>query len=128
MKYKFSYTIVPIESIFDVDENLLDLRQPTDEEKKQFDDDKKNDFENHTKLPEIFEQEAKNKYIEIVNIEEKRKRFNELIECLPIESCFREDMIFYFKKIIISQFCLRYNFKKALFGTTSHKVATQLLG
>ena len=37
-------------------------------------------------------------------------------------------MIFNFKKIIISQFCLRYNFKKALFGTTAHKVGTLLLG
>ena len=31
------------------------------------------------------------------------------------------------KRILISEFCLKYNFKKALFGTNSHKVATQLL-
>lgn len=57
----------------------------------------------------------------------KRTRFCSLIETLPIESCFREDLIFYMKRILISEFCLKYNFKKALFGTNSHKVATQLL-
>jgi len=50
-----------------------------------------------------------------------------MIECLPIESSFREDLIFYLKRIVISWFCLKYNFKKALLGTTSQKVATALL-
>jgi tRNA(Ile)-lysidine synthase TilS/MesJ len=31
------------------------------------------------------------------------------------------------KKLIISSFCLKYNFKKALFGLNSHNIATQLL-
>ena len=50
-----------------------------------------------------------------------------MIECLPIESSFREDLIFYLKRMIIAKFCLTHNFKKALLGTNSHKVATDLL-
>lgn len=30
----------------------------------------------------------------------------------------------YFKKWLIVDFALKYNFKKILFGTTGHKVAT----
>lgn len=33
----------------------------------------------------------------------------------------------YFKRWLIVDFALKYNFKKILFGTTGHKVATQLL-
>lgn len=50
-----------------------------------------------------------------------------MVECLPIESCFREDLISHLKRMIISSFCLTYNFKKALLGTNAHKVASDLL-
>jgi cytoplasmic tRNA 2-thiolation protein 2 len=50
-----------------------------------------------------------------------------LIEALPTTSNFREDIILYFKRWIIAEFALKYNFKKVLFGTTGHKVATNLL-
>lgn len=49
------------------------------------------------------------------------------MESLPTDSNFREDLIFYLKKWIIADFALKYNFKKVLFGTSGHKVATQLL-
>lgn len=49
------------------------------------------------------------------------------METLPTSSNFREDLILYFKRWIIVDFALRYNFKKILFGTTGHKVATNLL-
>ena len=70
----------------------------------------------------------KDKYIEVQDKLDKRKQFKDMIECIPIESSFREDMIFYLKRILISEFCLKYNFKKALFGVDSHKVASKLLG
>ena len=70
--YKFSYTIVPIESIFDIDSDLLDMRRPTEEEQKLLDDEKKKDFDNHTLLPEIFENEARNRVMEVEELAMKR--------------------------------------------------------
>ena len=126
-RYEFSYTILPIEAIFDADIELLDLRTPTPEEQKALEEEKQNDYQHHSTLAENFN-EIKDQVIEIPDVDQKRKHFKELIECLPIESSFREDLIFYLKRILISEFCLKYNFKKALFGTNSHKVASQLLG
>ena len=37
-------------------------------------------------------------------------------------------MISYLKKQLLSYYALKYNFKKILFGTNSHKVAANLLG
>lgn len=122
-KYQFTYSIVPIESIFDVE---FDLKQPTAEERQKFDEEKQRDYETHTTLAESFEA-VKNVHVDIAGIEEKRTRFKKMIECLPIESCFREDLIFYMKRMIIADFCLTHNFKKVLLGTNSHKVASDLL-
>mmetsp|Transcript_1876 Transcript_1876/g.2586 ORF Transcript_1876/g.2586 Transcript_1876/m.2586 type:complete len:251 (+) Transcript_1876:463-1215(+) len=123
--YKFSYTILPLEHIFNVEPELMNFKQPTPDEKKILEEEKKNDFDNHTVLSETF-LEVKDKIVEIPQREQKTNRFQALIECLPVESSFREDMIFFLKKLIISEFALKYNFKKILLGTTSHKVATHL--
>ena len=64
--------------------------------------------------------------MEVEDREGKRKRMEQLMQCLPVESCFREDLILFFKKLIMADFALNFNFKKLLLGTTSHKVATQL--
>jgi len=114
---------VPIEAAFNAD---FDLKAPTPEEQKQLDEEKKSDLENHATMSEAFE-EVKNNIMPTDDIMEKRERLCKMIECLPIESSFREDLIFYLKRIVISWFCLKYNFKKALLGTTSQKVATALL-
>jgi cytoplasmic tRNA 2-thiolation protein 2 len=68
-----------------------------------------------------------NKEVQVSDIEGKRKRIIEILECLPSISNFREDLILYFKRWIIVDFALTFNFKKILFGTTGHKVASQLL-
>ena len=125
-KYGFTYTIIPIEAIYDVSPEIVDLKTPSQEELKTLEEEKKQDYENHTALPDNFE-EVKDKVLDYPDLEKKRAQFDKLIQTLPIESCFREDLIFYMKRILISEFCLKYNFKKALFGTNSHKVATQLL-
>jgi len=65
--------------------------------------------------------------VEVADLEEKRQRMKVLFECLPTTSNFREDLVLYFKRWIIVDFALRYNFKKILFGATGHKVATNLL-
>lgn len=49
------------------------------------------------------------------------------MESLPTESNFREDLVLYLKRWLLSEFGLKYNFKKILLGTTGHKLATQLL-
>jgi hypothetical protein len=95
----------------------------TPEQKAKLGEEKKNDYENHTIMPDQFE-EVKNVSVEIENMDDKRTRFRKLLDTLPTESSFREDLIFYFKRILISEFSLKYNFKKALLGTNSHKVAT----
>jgi hypothetical protein len=71
--------------------------------------------------------EISNKYFETPDKEEKRQKIQAMLNCLPTISNFREDLIMYFKRWIIVNFALKYNFKKLLFGTTGHKVATQLL-
>ena len=106
---------MPIEAAFNAD---FDLKIPTPEEQKQLDEEKKSDLENHATMSAEFE-EVKNNTMPVENLLEKRERFCKMIECLQIESSFREDLIFYLKRIVISWFCLKYNFKKALLGTTS---------
>jgi len=127
-KYKFTYTIVPIEAVFDILPASLDVRMPSPQEKEQLLQERKMDEANHATQDDQLFETVKNKHMEIEDLEAKRERFKALISSLPIESSFQEDLIFYLKKLMISDFCLRYNFKKALFGTTSHNVATQLLG
>lgn len=40
-KYGFTYTIIPIEAIFDVSPEILDLKAPTKEEQKNLEEEKK---------------------------------------------------------------------------------------
>ena len=68
----------------------------------------------------------KNKIVEVNDIDAKRRNLAELINSVPKESSFREDLIFSLKKHVIVSFALTYNFKKVLLGTTSHKVACHL--
>ena len=51
----------------------------------------------------------------------------DLLNTLPTESNFREDLVLYLKRWLLSDFALKNNFKKILLGTTGHKVAVQLL-
>jgi len=46
--YGFSYTIIPLEMVYDVCPKLVDLKLPTKEQKAKFLEEKKNDFDNHT--------------------------------------------------------------------------------
>lgn len=69
-------------------------------------------------------EEVSCKVIEVENLESKRKAIRDLMDILPTTSNFREDLILYYKRWIIVDFALRFNFKKILFGTTGHKVAT----
>lgn len=77
-------------------------------------------------MPENQEQ-IQNQTLSFPGILEAREQLKQLIKSLPTHSNFREDLILYLKKWVISWFALKYNFKKVLLGTSGHKVATQLL-
>ena len=51
-----------------------------------------------------------------------REHLSKLIESLTAP--FAADLCFYLKKWIIADFCLTFNFKRVLFATTGHKIAT----
>ena len=63
-RYKFTYTIVPIEAIFDINSYLVDMRTPTEEEQKKIDSDKENDFKNHTEFSDSLK-DVTNKHIQV---------------------------------------------------------------
>ena len=67
-----------------------------------------------------------NKTIEINNLEEKQARLKALLDCIGPAS-FRSDMVFFLKRWLMSDFCLRYNFKRIFVGSSAHKTATNLL-
>ena len=49
-KYKFSYTIIPLEAIFDLDAQRVSVKAPGEEELKALEEEKKQDFDHHTQL------------------------------------------------------------------------------
>ena len=67
-KYGFTYTIIPIEAIFDVSPEILDLKTPSQEEMKTLEEEKKQDYEHHTALPENFE-EVKDQLLDCPDID-----------------------------------------------------------
>jgi len=124
-RYSFTYTIVPLESVFDIDlaaNAALDMRIADPETVQQIEEEKKQD-----ELVHAVQSADLSSMVEVADIEAKRQRIRELFKCLPTTSNFREDLVLYFKRWIIVNFALRYNFKKILFGATGHKVATNLL-
>lgn len=55
-KYNFTFTVVPLEAIFDVQSEVVELKQPSAEQKLKLEEEKKNDFDHHTELDqELFE-------------------------------------------------------------------------
>lgn len=126
-KYKFTYTIVPLERVFDIDIgslSTLDMRV-ADDASHLIEEEKKQDEISHA--TPVGLESISCKTVDVENLTHKRETLQKLMECLPSTSNFREDLILYFKRWIIVEFALRYNFKKILFGTTGHKVATNLL-
>ena len=67
-KYGFTYTIIPIECIYDVSAEIVDLKTPSQEELKSLEEEKKQDYQNHTALPDNFE-EVKNKVLDCPDLE-----------------------------------------------------------
>ena len=45
-----------------------------------------------------------------------------------VEPSFQADLVFCLKKLILTDFCLRFNFKRLVLATTGHGIASKLLG
>ena len=123
-RYGFTYTVVPLEAVYDVSPEL-DLRRSDPEELLKLEEEKKLDEANHATPSN--QEEILNIVVDVSDLEAKRQRLRGLIQSLPADSSFREDLILYLKRWVIADFALRFNFKKVLLGTSGHKVATQLL-
>lgn len=76
------------------------------------------DADNHATYGEGFEA-VKNKVLAVEDLEMKRANLQAMLKSLPTEASFRESLVFNLKRLLISDFALRYNFKKVLFGTNA---------
>ena len=64
--------------------------------------------------------------VEVDALREKQARLKELIGCIG-PAGFKADLVLFLKKWVMSDFALKYNFKRVFMATTAHKTATQLL-
>ena len=109
--YKFNLTIVPLESVYDI--NL-------DTENVIVDDLESDKYKNSGSQLTPFPHE-----IEVVELVDKTQKLQKLLQTL--DSGFAADLVYYLKKWIIADFCLKHDFKRVFLGTSGHKVASQLL-
>jgi len=123
-RYNFTYTVLPLEVVYDISSDL-DLKLVDTDTLAKLEEEKKQDELVHSKP--LNEGDILNKVIDTPDLLLKRQRLANLIKSLPKESNFREDLILYLKRWVIADFALMYNYKKVLLGTSGHKVATQLL-
>ena len=112
-KYQFPYTIVPLESVFDIKQDML------------------NDTASQEELDSVVYKTLHqdlliNGCIEVGDLEAHRAQLQKLVGSL--DASFAADLCFFLKKQLIAIFCLDYNFKRVLLATTGHSVATQLIG
>ena len=112
VKYNFTYTILPLEQIYDVKLEALN--------------DRATDLDSNPKYKQFADNLPTNQTLECEDIETKRNQLLSMFESL--EPSFAADIALYLKKWLISNFALTYNFKRVLLATSGHKIATQLLG
>lgn len=60
--------------------------------------------------------------IDVVNLSYKTEKLQKLLKTL--NSAFAADLVFYLKKWLIADFCMKHSFKKVLLGTSGHQVAS----
>jgi hypothetical protein len=60
-------------------------------------------------------------FVDVDQKEEKRHRLGRIIESL--DAPWASDIVYFLKRWLIADFCLKYNFKKVLMATTGAKVA-----
>ena len=103
-EYNFNYTIVPLESVFDI--QLIDP---------------------NTKNFELIEEDKEFINQVFKSSEENRSKLVELIK-YPSGLCSnKEDFVFYLKKWVLLDFSLKFNFKKLLLGWSGISITAKVL-
>ena len=108
VRYGFNLSTVLLESVFDID---LDTKNEhvADMEAKIYTESGKELDPN----PHCFP---------VLHLDEKRQRMKSLISTL--DSSFAADLVFYFKKWLMADFCLKHHYKKVFLGTSGHKMSS----
>jgi cytoplasmic tRNA 2-thiolation protein 2 len=104
-KFGFNYTVLKIESVFDI--------KTLNPNTKKFDKDEeeKKDYVN-----QVFDSSPEN-----------RERLQEILK-YPSELCSnKEDMIFFFKKWVLLDFALKFGFKKLLLGCSAVNITSKVM-
>ena len=112
-RYQFAYTIVPLESVFDIKQDFINKVASPEEL--------------NSEIYKAFHQNLPvNACTEVADIDQRRQHLGELIGSL--DAAFAADLCLYLKKWLIADFCLNFNFKRVLLATTGHSIATKLIG
>ena len=113
-RYGFNYTVLPFEKIYELQRDSLN--EPAEDM-------------DQVKYKTLCQSLPVNQSVQL-NAPEKRDEYLANMQSLlhSLEASFASDVCMFFKKWLITDFCLTHNFKKAFLGTTGHKIATQLLG
>jgi hypothetical protein len=110
--YGFTYTIVPIETAYEVEQRLvMPVAGDMEDQKYQL---------LHIDLPLNKTTAVQQDILQV------REKIKNLLSC--VQPSFQADLILALKKQVIANFCLSYNFKRVLLATTGHGIASKLLG
>jgi len=108
IRYGFNLSTIYLESIFDIDLSTKNEAAPD------------MDAEIYTKSGSDLETEPH--VFPVIDFVEKKARLESLINTL--EASFAADLVFYFKKWLMADFCLKHHFKKVFLGTSGHKMSS----
>lgn len=109
-RYGFALTIIPFEKVFEIE------RDSRNEPREDMD---------HAKYKRLDQEAPQLELNSPDKLDEYRGRMQVLFGSL--EASFAADIAKFLKKWLIAEFCLKNNFKRVLFATTGHQIATQLL-
>jgi hypothetical protein len=107
-KYGFPYTVVPLETVYQMKPVQLEKGIPSDLE-----GDKYRNFHPDLPVNQILPNPETSKVRELLS---------------SVEPQFQGDLVFALKKHLMMDFCLRYNFKRILLSTSGHSIACKMIG
>ena len=107
-KYGFTFTVVPLETVY-----TLKSQQFPNGVADDLDSEKYKKFHAELQVNQIIASPGTNHVRELLS---------------AVEPQFQADLVLALKKHLITDFCLRYNFKRVLLATTGHSIACKLIG